>query len=75
MERTIDKIYIRNRWVRDLAKRAEKQGFRVSVTRSNHVLFRSPDGENTAACGQTDELRHRKNILADLRRLGFTLED
>ena len=61
--------------MRVLLKQAERQGWRVSPTRSGHIKFVPPDPSIPAlVTGSTpSDRRSLRNLQADLRRRGLTL--
>lgn len=60
--------------VKKLIKLAEKQGWRVRVTKRGHVLFYPPKGTGSAcASGTPSDHRTIKNTVADLKRLGLKI--
>lgn len=59
--------------VKALVKLAESQGWQVTITRSNHVCFRSPEGKTTFTPSTPSDGRGMKNAKAQLRRNGLAL--
>lgn len=56
-----------------LARLVEAQGFRVRRTKSGYVVY-AQDGRRTAGWHRTaSDHRARKNLLADLRRIGVEI--
>jgi predicted RNA binding protein YcfA (HicA-like mRNA interferase family) len=58
--------------IRELVRRAHKQGWSVERTRNGHLRFRPPTGKGQAIVGTTpSDHRTIRNIRAHLRRLGL----
>jgi len=62
-----------NKDIRQLVKRAKRDGWDVAETRRGHVSFRSPDGAYTyVTSGTPSDQRALNNLRAGLRRAGLS---
>lgn len=61
---------INDKDMRKVAKQAQREGWVITVTGSNHLKWRSPDGI-TLFSPMTGSYRSWKNFRAMLRRNGF----
>lgn len=58
---------------RAIVKVAQKYGWRVQITKNNHVKFLSPDGQTTIVAGTTaGSNKALANLKAQLRKAGLT---
>lgn len=58
--------------LKKIVQAAEKQGWRVKMTKNGHWSFYAPDGENIVHAGGTpSDHRALDNLVAQLRRYGF----
>jgi len=58
--------------LKEIAREAERQGWRVGKTKKGHPQFFAPDGENIiTAAGTPSDHRSIDNLIARLRRYGF----
>jgi hypothetical protein len=61
----------KNREVKQLAARLEKQGYKVRITTNQHVRIMHPNGVDTAQWSSTGEDgRSARNARAGLRKIG-----
>ena len=59
-----------NKYLKELKKRAEAQGWRVE--QNNHLKWFAPDGRTIIVTGCTEsDCRALKNTLARMRRAGY----
>jgi len=54
-----------------LATKAEKQGWRVSKTRGNHLKFQAPDGAVMFFSSSPSDVRAMKNFISAMCKHGF----
>lgn len=60
------------KWIRGVRRAAQKQGFRVTITK--HFKFRSPSGATVCVSGSpSNPKRARPKILKDLRGIGLVI--
>jgi predicted RNA binding protein YcfA (HicA-like mRNA interferase family) len=60
--------------LRQIAKLAVDQGWRVETTKRNHIQFKAPDGIHiVTTSGTPSDWRSNKNLTAQLRRNGLDL--
>lgn len=57
--------------MRQLLRRIEKQGFTTQNTSGGHLKITSPDGKPIFAASSPSDRRAMKNLIAQLRRLGY----
>lgn len=62
-----------NKEVRQLLRKAKKQGWDVSKRKSNHLLLESPDGATVMVPCSPSDWRSMKNCEAELKRAGMQL--
>lgn len=60
-----------NKDINKIAKKAQREGWVLTVTGGNHVKWKSPDGKTMLVSSRTGSYSAWKNFLADLRRAGF----
>jgi predicted RNA binding protein YcfA (HicA-like mRNA interferase family) len=63
------------REMRQLMRRVEKQGFTTENTNGGHVKITSPDGKPIFASSSPSDGRAIKNLISQLRRLGYVHND
>lgn len=62
---------VSNRALRDLLRDVIAQGFDV-VQRGSLFVIRSPEGKAVSTHGTPSDYRAMKNLLRDLRKIGYT---
>ena len=54
-----------------ILRRLQEQGFKVSLTRKSHIRVVAPNGNVRCGPGSPSDHRAYKNLLRDLKRIGF----
>ena len=57
--------------VRPLVRKAVQQGWSVTLTRKCHLRWTNPEGRSVISASTPSDWRNRRNLLADLKRLGL----
>lgn len=59
------------KFLRDIAKAAQEQGWTVAKTRNNHMKFQAPSGAIVFTSSTPSDVRAVHNLTASLRRNGL----
>jgi predicted RNA binding protein YcfA (HicA-like mRNA interferase family) len=57
--------------IKQLIKKAEKQGWIVSLSKGGHLRWKSPDGKMLFCSATPGDVRMIKNHEAEMRRNGY----
>ena len=60
-----------NKDLQQLANKAMKQGWEITVSKSNHLRWTSPDGRNFTSSKTPSDYRVIKYVKQYLRKYGF----